>query len=156
MLFSTQSINLIVEEFSWNKPVAQTPITYFINKKEKHVSIQHNSILTLMKSSAPFFLIGIIYMIYLVKYFLAFCLSIYYEKLAVKITLTMMGHFFAKKLNFCPFDIIWDAVALKCQCLKHTSKFLIHVFCNQDVETKNKFNSFRPLKLETSTLLTVK
>ena len=33
---------------------------------------------------------------------------LYYEKLPVKTTLTTMGHFFAKKLNFCPSDIIWN------------------------------------------------
>ena len=64
-LIYTQSINLVVEEISRNKSVVQTPITYFINQKEKHVSIRHNSILTLMKSGAPFFRIDIIYMIYL-------------------------------------------------------------------------------------------
>ena len=72
-------------------------------------------------------------MIYLdVKYFSVFCLSIYYEKLDVKTALTMMGHFFAKKLNYCPSDIICNSIALKCQCLKHTYKFLIHVFCISD------------------------
>ena len=54
-LFSTQTINKVVEEISRNKFVVQTPITYFINQKEKHVSIRHNSILTLMKSGAPSF-----------------------------------------------------------------------------------------------------
>ena len=52
-------------EISRNKTVVQTPITNFINSKEKHVSIRRNSILTLMKSGAPFFFIDIIYMIYL-------------------------------------------------------------------------------------------
>ena len=83
-----------------------------------------------MKSGAPFLSIDIIYMIYLdVKYFSVVYLSIYYEKLAVKTVLTTMGHFFAKKLNYCPSDMICNSVALKCQCLKHTSEFLIHVFC---------------------------
>ena len=113
-LFSTQPFNLVVEEISRNKPVVQTSITNFLNQKEKHVSIRHNSILTLMKSGAPFSGIGIIYLD--VKYFSVACLSIYYEKLALKTTFTKMRHFFAKKLNFY-------------QCLKHTSKFLIHVFC---------------------------
>ena len=46
-------------------------------------------------------------MIYLdVKYFSVVCLSIYYEKLAVNTTLTTMGYFFAKKLNFSPPDVI--------------------------------------------------
>ena len=49
MLFTTQTNNLTFEEIYQNKPVVQTPITYFINQKEKHVSIRHNSILTLMK-----------------------------------------------------------------------------------------------------------
>ena len=63
-----------------NKHLVQIPITYFINQKEKHVSILHNSILTLMKSGAPFSCIDIIYMIYLdVKYFSVVCLSIYYS-----------------------------------------------------------------------------
>ena len=39
MLFSTQSFDLVVEDISRNKPVVQTPIIYFINQKEKHVSI---------------------------------------------------------------------------------------------------------------------
>ena len=63
------------------------------------------------------------------KMFLVVCLSIYYEKLAVKATLITMGYFFSKKLNFCPSDIIWNSIVLKCQCLKQASKFLIHVFC---------------------------
>ena len=106
-LFSTQPINLIVEEISQNKPDVQTPIIYIINQKEKQVSIRHNSILTLMKSGAPFFRIDKIYMIYFdVRYFSVVFLSIYYEKLAVKTTLTTMGHFFTKKLNFCPSDTI--------------------------------------------------
>ena len=106
-MFSTQPIKLLVEEISQNKSTVQTPITYFINQKEKHVSIQHNSILTLMKSVAPFFCIDIIYMICLnVKYFPVVCLSIYYEKLATKTKHTMMEPFFAKKLNYCLSDII--------------------------------------------------
>ena len=77
--------------------------------------------LTLIKSEAPFFSIGIMYMIYLVvKYFVLVCLSIYYEKPDVKTVLTTMGYFFAKKLNYCPSDIICNSVALKYQCLKHT------------------------------------
>ena len=85
-LFSTQSINLVVEEISRNKSLVQTPITYFINQKEKYVSIRHNSILTLMKSGAPFFRIDIMYMIYLDgKYFSVVCLNIYYEKFPVKL-----------------------------------------------------------------------
>ena len=53
-LFSTQPVDLVVEEISRNKPVVQTPVTYFINQKEKHLPIQHNSLLTLMKSGVPF------------------------------------------------------------------------------------------------------
>ena len=64
-LIYTQPINLVVEEISQNKFFAQTPIIYFINQKEKHVSIQHNSVLTLMKSGALFFRINIIYVIVL-------------------------------------------------------------------------------------------
>ena len=105
-LFSTQSINLVAEEISRNKPIVQTPITYFINQKEKHV-FRHNSILTLMKSDASFFRIDIIYMIYLgVKYLSVVCLNICYEKLGIKTKLTTVGHFLAKKLVFCPSDII--------------------------------------------------
>ena len=59
MLFSTQPINLITEEISQNKSAVQTTITYFTNQKEKHVSIRHNDILTLMKSGVPFFRIDI-------------------------------------------------------------------------------------------------
>ena len=54
MLVSTQPINLVDEEISRNKPVVQSPVTYFINHKEKHMPIPYNSILTLMKSGAPF------------------------------------------------------------------------------------------------------
>ena len=64
-LFSTQTINKVVEEISRNKFVVQRRITYFINQKEKQVSIRHSSILTLMKSGAPFFHTDIMYMIYL-------------------------------------------------------------------------------------------
>ena len=47
-----------------------------------------------MKSGAPFFRVDIMHMIYFdVKYFSVVLLSIYYEKLAVKNTLTTMGHF---------------------------------------------------------------
>ena len=53
-LFSTQPINLAVEKNSQNKSVVQTSITYFINQKEKHVPIGHNSILNLMKSAVHF------------------------------------------------------------------------------------------------------
>ena len=53
-LFSTQPINLVAEEISRNKSVVPTPITYFINQKEKHVFIRHNGILTLMKSGHHF------------------------------------------------------------------------------------------------------
>ena len=106
MLFFTQPINLVVEEISQNKSAVQSLIPYFKNQKEKRPSIRHNSTLTLMKSGAPFFRIDIMYIIYLdVKYFSVVCLSIYYEKLAAKTTLTTMGHFFAKKLNYCSFDI---------------------------------------------------
>ena len=54
-LFSTQPINLAVEEISQSKSNVQTPITYFINQKEKHLSIRPNNILTLMKSGELFF-----------------------------------------------------------------------------------------------------
>ena len=37
MLFSTQPINLIIEEISQNKSAVQTTITYFTNQKEKRV-----------------------------------------------------------------------------------------------------------------------
>ena len=95
-LFSTQPVDLVVEDIPRNKSVFQTVITHFINQKEKHVSIRHNSILTLMKSGAPFFRIDIMYMIYLdVKYFSVVCLSIYYEKLPVKTALTTTEHLFA-------------------------------------------------------------
>ena len=121
MLFSTQPINLVVEKISRNKPVIQTPITYFINQKEKHVPIRHNSILTWMKSGAPFFGIDMIYIIYLdMKYLSVVFLSIYIEKPAAKTTLEMMRHFFAKKLHFSPPDITWDSTPLKWQCFKHT------------------------------------
>ena len=112
--FHLEPFDLVVEEIYQNKSAVQTIITYFINQKEKHVSIRHSSVLTLMKSGALFFRIDIIYIIYLdVKYFSVICLSIYYEKPTVKITLTTMGHFFAKKLNYCPSDIICNSIALK-------------------------------------------
>ena len=121
MLFSTQPINLVAEEISQNKSFVQTPVTYFINQKEKHVPSRHNSILTWMKSGAPFFRIDIIYIIYLdVKYLSEVFLSIYYEKPTAKTTLKMMRHFFAKKLHFSPTHITWDSTALKWQCFKHT------------------------------------
>ena len=120
-LFSIQPINLVVEEISRNKSSVQTPITDFIYEKEKHVSIQHNSKLTLVISGAPFFGIDIMYMIYLdVKYFSIVCLSIYYEKPTVKTMLTTMGHFFEKKLDYCPSNISCNSNVLKYQCLKHT------------------------------------
>ena len=94
-----QSINLVVEKFSWSKPIVQTPIIFFINQKEKDVSIQHN--INFDEIGTPFFSIDMIHMIYPdVKYFSGLCVSIYYKKLSVKTTLTMMEHFFAKKLNF--------------------------------------------------------
>ena len=60
-----------------------------------------------MKSGMPFFHIHIVYMIYLdMEYFSIVCLTNYNEKVAVKTIFTVMGHFFAEKLNFCPPDII--------------------------------------------------
>ena len=51
-------------------------------------------------------------MIYLdVEYFSVVCLSIYYEKPAIKTTLRTMEHCFAMKLNYCPSDIICNSVA---------------------------------------------
>ena len=74
-----------------------------------------------MKSKVPFFRIDMVYMTYLdVKYFSVVFLSIYLEKLAVKTTLTTMRNFFAKKLNYCPSDIICNSIALKCLSLKQT------------------------------------
>ena len=94
-----------------NKSAVQTPTTDFINQKEKHVSIRYNSILTLMKSGAPLFGIDLMYMIDLdVKYFLVVCLSIFYEKPAVKTTLTPMKHFSARKSNYCQSGIIGNSV----------------------------------------------
>ena len=59
-----------------------------------------------MKSRAPFFRTDIMYMIYLdVMHFSVVYLSIYYEKLAVKNTLTTMGQFFTKNLNYWTSDI---------------------------------------------------
>ena len=111
-----------------------------------------------MKSGAPFYRIDIISMIYLDEtHFSVVNLNIYYEKLAIKTALTTMRHCFAKKLHFGPFNIIWNSIVLKYQCLKHTSKFFIHVFCiSNNVVTRNKFTSFRPWKLETLTFLTFK
>ena len=92
--------------------------------------IRHNSILNLIKYGETFFCVDIMYITYLdVKYFLVVCLSIYYEKPVEKTTLITTGYFFAKKLNYCPFDIICNSIALKCQCLKHTLECLIHAFC---------------------------
>ena len=98
-LFSTEPINLAVEKNSQNKSVVQTSITYFINQKEKHVSIGHNSISNLMKSAGPFFRIDIMYMIYLaVNYFSVVCLSIYHEKLTAK-TLMQRLNIFRKEVD---------------------------------------------------------
>ena len=143
-MFSTQPIDSVVEEISRIKYVDQTTITYFINQKEKHMFIRHNSTLTLMKSGAPFFRIDIMYMIYLnVNFLSVVCLSIYYEKLTVKTTLTTIGHLFAIKLNYCQSNIICNSIALKCQCLKHFLKHLkIFDSCFlyiQQVVTRNKF-----------------
>ena len=57
--FSTQPINLVLEEISRNKSVVQASITCSINQIEKNVSIRHSSVLALMKSGAPFFRIDI-------------------------------------------------------------------------------------------------
>ena len=66
-----------------------------------------------MKSRAPLLSIDIMYMIDLdVNYFSVVCLSIYYEKPAVKTKITTMGHFFAKKLNQCPSDIICNSIKM--------------------------------------------
>ena len=112
------------------------------------MSVRHNRILTLMKSGAPFFGIDIKYMIYLdVKYFLVVYLSIYYEKLAVKTTLTTMGHFFGKKLNYCPSDIICNLY------IQFAYSCFLYI---QQVMTRSKFTSIKPWKLETLILLTVK
>ena len=68
-----------------------------------------------MKSWAPSFRTDIMYMIYLdAKYFSEVCPCIYYEKLAVKAVLATMGHFFAKKLNYCASNMICISIALKC------------------------------------------
>ena len=37
--------------------------------------------------------------------------------------------FFRKIVKFCLSKIIWNLIALKCQCLKHTLKFLDNNFC---------------------------
>ena len=63
--FLLKPINLVVEEISQNKPFLQTLIIYFINQTEKHVSIQHYNVLTLMKSGAPFFRVDIIYIFFM-------------------------------------------------------------------------------------------
>ena len=139
---STQPINLVVEEISRNKCVVQTPITYFINQKEKHMSIWHNSILTWIKSDAPFFRIDIIYMIYFdVKYFSVVCLSIRCLKLAVKTTVTRVGHFLAKKLNVCPSNIIFvcpTKTDLDCPHWEDEPEVQV----NQKVQNNSLTNSF--------------
>ena len=38
------------------------------------------------------------------------------------------GIFFLKEVKFLSDDIIWNSVALRCQCLKHTLQFLIQDF----------------------------
>ena len=53
-LIYTRPINLVVEEICRNKSVVQTPITCFINQKEKHLPTRHNSILIFMKSGHHF------------------------------------------------------------------------------------------------------
>ena len=100
--FSTQLINL-VEEVSRNKSVIQTLITYFINQKEKQVSVRHNSLLTLVKSGKLYFHIDIIHTISLdAKSFSVVCLIIYYEKLTVKTTLPTTRQFIAKEVKLLP------------------------------------------------------
>ena len=108
------------------------------------MSIRHNSILTLIKPVAPFFGMDITYMIYLdVTYFSVVCLTIYYEKPAVKTMLTTMGYFFSKKLNYCPSDIICNSFPLKCLCLKYTKKILIHILT---LETRDLGSSYSERK----------
>ena len=112
-LFSIEPINLVVEEISPKKTCCSNSNHLFYKSKGKNV-YPTNSILTVMKSDAPLFCIDIIHTIYLdVKNFSVVCLCICYEKLAVKTTLTRVGHFFAKKLNLCPSNIIWNSSALK-------------------------------------------
>ena len=89
-LFSTRPINLVVEEISQNNPVFQTPITYFINQREKYVSIRHDW--------------------YLHWYNLH---GLSWSEVNVKTTLTAIGHFFANKLRFCPSDIILNSIVLR-------------------------------------------
>ena len=61
-----------------------------------------------------------------VKYLLVVCLCIYYEKVAVKTTLTTMGHSFEKKLIFFPSDII--QITLKTTVLNTLQNFQFMLF----------------------------
>ena len=83
-------------------------------------------------------------MIYLdVKYFSEVCLSIYYDKYAVKTTLTTMRHFFCKK-----FKCLSVQHNLKLNCIKmpvfepHFKIFNSYFLYTQHVVTRNKFTSF--------------
>ena len=92
------------------------------------------------------------------RWILWHCLSIYYEKPAVKTTLTTKEHFFAKKLNFCTFC----QFNLKFNSVKgptFETGFKIFDSCSlyiQHLVTRNKFTLFRSWKLETLVLFTVK
>ena len=131
-MFSTQPINLVVEEISQNKPVVQTPITYFKNKKKWYISIRHNSIFTLIKLEVPFFRTDIIYMIYFdMKYFSVACLSIYYEKLAVKTTLKFLSLWHNSKF-YCVKMPVFET---------HFKVLNSWFLYSQHVMTRNKFTS---------------
>ena len=98
----------MIEKISRNKPVVQTQMTCFINQKEKHVSIRHNSISTLMKSGASIFHIDIMYMIYLdMKYFSVVGLSIYYKKHIAILFLCHVFPFASKGLDFTTLKYPW-------------------------------------------------
>ena len=61
-LFSTSLLKKSPKINLWFKLFICSNYTYLVNQKEKHVSIRHNSILTLMKSGASFFHIDMINM----------------------------------------------------------------------------------------------
>ena len=83
-------------------------MTCFINQKEKHVSIRHNSISTLMKSGASIFHTDIMYMIYLdMKHFSVVGLSIYYKKHIAILFLCHVFPFASKGLDFTTLKYPW-------------------------------------------------
>ena len=128
-----------VQEISWNKPVVETPTTYFTNQKEKNLPIPHNSILTLMKFDDMNFV------------------SVFVKETCCKNYTYKDGIFFRKEVKF-----LSVRHNLKFNCIKMpVSETYFKIFSSsflhiQHFVMRNKFTSFRPWKLETLILVIVK